>query len=396
MIFRSASAAFVLAGSLCLCAWLSAPALAEPACTTPAQWLNPDDGTALRHDALVEAMAREQVVLLGESHDSAEDHRWQLQTIVALHGRHPDMVLGFEMFPRSSQAVLDRWIDGELSERGFVEAVEWFRIWGFEPALYMPIFHFARQNRVPMIALNVERSLIAEVGRSGWAAVPMERREGVEEPAPAPEGYRDRLAKVYRQKSEDSRQSDQAMRESDDFQNFVAAQLTWDRAMAEALAAKAGSGRDGGPLLVGLVGRFHAAYRYGVPHQLGALGIDSVGVLLTATPEDACADLGADIADAVFVLPDWQEAESYRPLLGVRIENADPGARIMAVSEGSVAEVAGLKTGDRIVAAAGEDLATINDLIRIVRRQASGTWLPLTIARDLERIEVIAKFPVAP
>jgi uncharacterized iron-regulated protein len=52
-----------------------------------------------RGDALV-ALAKRGVVLLGETHDQAEHHRWQLNTIAELFSHRPDMVLGFEMFPR--------------------------------------------------------------------------------------------------------------------------------------------------------------------------------------------------------------------------------------------------------------------------------------------------------
>jgi uncharacterized iron-regulated protein len=44
------------------------------------------------------------------------------------------MVLGFEMFPRRVQPVLDRWSKGELSESDFLREVDWAQIWGFTDA----------------------------------------------------------------------------------------------------------------------------------------------------------------------------------------------------------------------------------------------------------------------
>jgi hypothetical protein len=61
-------------------------------------WVCPDSNEK-RDDALV-ALAKRGVVLLGESHDQAEHHRWQLHAIMALFSHRPDIVLGFEMFPR--------------------------------------------------------------------------------------------------------------------------------------------------------------------------------------------------------------------------------------------------------------------------------------------------------
>ena len=77
-------------------------------------WVDP--GSNEQRDDAVVALAKRGVVLLGESHDQPEHHRWQLHTIAALFSHRPDIVLGFEMFPRRVQPVLDRWSKGELDE----------------------------------------------------------------------------------------------------------------------------------------------------------------------------------------------------------------------------------------------------------------------------------------
>jgi len=46
-----------------------------------------------------------------------------------------------------------------------------------------------------------------------------------------------------------------------------------------------------------------------------------------------------------------------------------------------------------VVRAAGLETRNSDDLIEIVGRQAPGTWLPLSIRRDEQEIELIAKFP---
>ena len=180
------------------------------------------------------------LVLLGESHDTADQHRWQLQTIAALQARGVPLTLGFEMFPRRVQPLLDEWTVGGFSEGEFLDAVEWDRVWGFDPGLYMPLFHFARVNRLPMVALNVERGLIAAVRETGWDAVPAANREGISDPAQPEPAYRESLSAVYLEHLEmRDRQADPV-----GLERFIQAQLTWDRAMAAALAA-------GGPVRVG-------------------------------------------------------------------------------------------------------------------------------------------------
>jgi hypothetical protein len=48
------------------------------------------------------------------------------------------------------------------------------------------------------------------------------------------------------------------------------------------------------------------------------------------------------------------------------------------------------------VRAAGLQTRNSDDLIEVVGRQAPGTWLPLSIKRDGQEIDVIAKFPTRP
>ena len=101
--------------ALLVCAWLyCAFALAAPAACVPvSSWVAPPD-RRVHPDAVLDAAAAKAVVLLGEEHDNAEHHRWQLHTLAALHARRANLILGFEMFPRRVQAALDRWVAGEL------------------------------------------------------------------------------------------------------------------------------------------------------------------------------------------------------------------------------------------------------------------------------------------
>ena len=139
-------------------------------------------------------------MLLGESHTDVDHHHWQLHTLAALHGRGGNVVIGFEAFPRRLQSVLDDWVAGKLTDEAFLKASEWRQVWGYDAALYMPLFQFARLNRIPMIALNVERTLVSQVGQQGWEAVPVAEREGLSDPAPASAAYQRELARVFAMK----------------------------------------------------------------------------------------------------------------------------------------------------------------------------------------------------
>lgn len=172
------------------------------ACAMPGTWIDPANRSALVHDRLMADLATRPVVLLGEHHDNAEHHRWQLRTLAALHGHHPDVAIGFEAFPRRVQPVLDRWVAGELTTDVFLKEVEWEEVWGYDAGLYLPLFHFARQHRLPMLALNVDRSVISKVGRAGFKAVSSEDIEGVSRPVRASTAYRQSLARVFAHKKQ--------------------------------------------------------------------------------------------------------------------------------------------------------------------------------------------------
>jgi uncharacterized iron-regulated protein len=222
-----------------------------------------------RDDAVAE-LATKTVVLLGENHDDPAHHQWQLETISSLFRRQPRLVLGFEMFPRRVQPVLERWSCGELDESTFLSEVDWPRVWGFDPELYLPLFRFAQTNRLPVVALNVDRETNRRVAGEGFA-IPLAQREGVGEPAPASSAYRDRLTAWFSQHP--GAATDPAR-----FERFVRAQTFWDRAMAEALVKAL---RElGRPLIIGIMGRGHIEYGDGVPRQLAALGQGDVAAVL--------------------------------------------------------------------------------------------------------------------
>lgn len=373
-------------------AGLAATAAAAPSasCLSPGQWYTPagERTVAIALPTLLKNLAATRVVLLGERHDDADHHRWQLQVIAALHAQQPNLVIGMEMLPRRAQPVLDQWVAGQLTESDLLTRTEWARVWGFDASMYLPILHFARLNRIPLAAVNVDRAIVSEVGAKGLAAVPEEQREGVGAPAAARRAYRDRLEQVFR---EHGSSSDGAAA----FDRFVQAQLFWDRGFAEGLAAAAK--RPGDPLVVGIMGSGHLAHGDGVPHQLADLGFPGSAVLLPVESDTPCHDLPAGLAQAVFALaPVPASKTTAKPLLGVQLEPGADGVRIADVTAGSVADKAGLRAGDVLRQVASRPVKESRDVVAAVARQAPGTWLPVTVARDGGQIELVAKFPPEP
>ncbi len=365
-------------------------------CLAPGAWYTLHTGGPQRAaaDALLREATRRQVVLLGEQHDSADDHAWQLQTLAALHLLRPHMVIGFESFPRRVQPALDRWIAGELSRREFLEQTEWQKVWNMPPELYMPLFEFARLNRIPMVALNVERTLTEAVSARGWDAVPVEQKEGVSRPAAPVAAYEKTLHEVFLAHGNNESRRERAAAGDADFRRFVESQTTWDRAMAEALAARLRAPAGGeAPLAVGIMGSGHVRYGHGVAHQLRDLGVNEVSLLLPVDGKGDCSALKAGVADAVFAAPAARREAPPPPRLGIQLAAAGGIVEITAVTSGSLAEQTGLRRGDRIVAVAGTAVKTADRVVAAIRAQPAGTWLPMQIRRGEETLDIVVRFP---
>lgn len=269
------------------------PALAEDsaACMVPGHWQAPG-GEVLQRSTVIERASRAQVVLLGENHDDAAHHRWQLETLASIYRNAPGLSVGVEMFPRRLQPVLDAWSRGELDEPAFLEQTEWKKTWGFEPELYMPIFRFVRDHHIPLYALNVDRSEVRKVSGGGWQALDPALAAELGTPAAPLAGYRDSLREVFDAHMTHLPEGHQP--KDGDFERFVDAQLLWDRAMAAGIARQTVKGP-----VVGIMGSGHIRFGHGVPHQLRDLAVGSIYSLIPLATEEACEPLTADIADVV-------------------------------------------------------------------------------------------------
>ena len=265
-------------------------------------------GQTVPFQTLMKVMSKKSVLMLGETHDIAEVHRWQLYVATSIYALRTDMMMGFEMFPRRLQPVLDEWVEGKLDTKTFLEKSEWFSVWGFPPELYLPLFHFCRQNKIRMLALNCYRELVTRVGKLGWDAIPEAERDGLTPAAPPTEAYYDRLS-GYR-KQEPGASSPMGAPDKD---RFMRAMQTWDRAFACNIVHALNEIPEGNPkpIVIGIIGRGHLEYGQGTPYQLADLGITDTAVLLTSDKDQWLPEPDMKMADAVFRI-DMPEPRAVR------------------------------------------------------------------------------------
>src|SRR5262249_43919162 len=156
------------------------------------------------------------------------------------------------------QPYLDAYLAGSLSEDELLKKTEYFERWGFDYRLYRPILLYAKEQGIPVIALNAERELTTKVKEVGFDGLsPAERARLPREIDQSDTAYRDRLRDIYESHPASVR---------GDFEHFWEGQLVWDETMAERVADYLTSNPD--KSMIVLAGSGHIAFGSGVPNRL--------------------------------------------------------------------------------------------------------------------------------
>ena len=242
---------------------------------------------------MVADLKKARVIVIGERHDSAEDHVAQRTIIQALHDSGAILAVGLEMFRAEEQPALDRWVGRDLAIEEFRKIYD--RNWSPEYwNLYNDILIYARQERIPLVGLNISREIPSQVAREGFDSLGASRRRSLGiESCEIPERYRDLLKRVLGEKAEASPRR---------FDNFCQAQLVWDYAMAQAVSAYLAEHPE--RTVVVLCGTFHA-WRHGIPLQLEKIAPGISSRIVLPSSDKTLLNYEILLADADYVW--WQQ-----------------------------------------------------------------------------------------
>jgi len=100
------------------------------------------------------------VIFIGEEHESPVSHQAELTILKGLAKRDSNLVLALEMFERDVQDILEAYLRGEISEKGFLKQS---RPWPNYPEDYRPLIELAKEKGMPVIAANIPRRAAAAV-----------------------------------------------------------------------------------------------------------------------------------------------------------------------------------------------------------------------------------------
>jgi uncharacterized iron-regulated protein len=238
---------------LVLCTLLSCVHLREKT------YLDVYQGEPIYIEEMIESLTKARIVYIGEIHTLKRHHRFQLFVIKALYRENIPLTIGLEMLPFTSQRYLDIWIEGKAEKKEFLQLINWEESWGVDFDLYQPIFNFAREKKIKLLALNTPRYLVKKVAQKGLSSLTDEERNMLPSITPSSEEHREYLAlSLSRHKTLKGKLEQYAYE----------AQDVWDSTMAHYVVEylKSVEGRDN--TMVVLAGSGHMAYGYGIPERV--------------------------------------------------------------------------------------------------------------------------------
>ena len=283
-------------------------------------------------DAIMPQLATHKAVLVGESHTSYADHLNQLAIIKGLHKKWGKIAIGLEMIQQPFQAYLDDYISGQINELEMLRGTQWYDRWRYDFRLYRPIFDFAKQNNIPLLALNVPKEITKRITKVGINGLNKEERaqlpKTLDKSNPA---YVKRLKDVFGAHSHTS---------SKHFDKFLEAQLAWDEGMAKTAASFLQTHTD--YRMVILAGGGHVINREGIPDRLERRIHSKPAVVLNNINGKPSSKQG----DYLLFSPEVKLPAIGR--LGISMNDTSGGVMINAVLPHSAGAKAGLKKNDII------------------------------------------------
>ena len=347
-------------------------------------------GLTVSVEQMIDTVSGSRVIYVGETHDNLEAHRVQLEIIRRLQEQSPGQIsVGVEMFRRSAQDDLDRWQNGNLTDKQFRKLFR--KNWGQGYGLYQPIFEYLKENSIPLIGLKSSRALEQKF------------REGGPDQDGLPEiDLTDDYHRAY----------SMSLFGGNDTHTGVVSKpyqmlLLWEESMAKTVANFLKDKANKNRKLVVLAGGFHVQYGYGIPKRAFRRVPHAYSIILptvTEIPKElknremkmktpvSIPLLASDFSWKVsYIVP-----PSNRIKLGVFLEELESGLKVLKVENGSNADRMNLQKDDVLLELDGNEVANVEGLAAQLQKHSFGDTVRLTIKRGDSEQEVSGVLQEAP
>jgi uncharacterized iron-regulated protein len=221
------------------------------------------------------------IVLLGEHHNSKEDHELQADIVarmlVAIKQKKKELVIGLEMVQKGNpafQEALDVYIKSrndvslEVADKAFIIGTDWGNRWVWDFEVYKPIFHLAREKGIPLVALNVLSETQESVKASGLDGLSdIEREIYVPDPqgfitsvkAPGFQRYTEKvITPSYQFHAENG-----LLGANPSLPKFFSSRILWDEGMSSSATTYLNEAKPD-TMMVVLTGSDHVKFGYGI------------------------------------------------------------------------------------------------------------------------------------
>lgn len=254
-------------------------------------------------EVMLAALAKADVVYVGEQHDDPNTHRLERAVLEGLAARRAGVILSLEMFERDVQQVVDQFASGALPEDRFLAAS---RPWPRYATDYKPLVDFAVSKGWPVVAANVPRPIASEIAKTGMSA--LDGKSEVERAWFAA----DRVCPTddeYFKRFGEAMGSHPAM---DTLKRYYESQCVKDETMAESIVrawqAAAPTVAPARPLVVHYNGAFHSDFGLGTAARVTRRLPEASSIVVTMVPVkdiaalDAAKPEGDDLRRARFLV----------------------------------------------------------------------------------------------
>ena len=325
------------------------------------------------------------VLYVGESHANKASHQVQLKILKTFYEKFGiNIAIGMEMFTRPYQPFLDQWVAGEIDENKFLEETQWDKEWGYDYNLYKDILDFAREKKIPVIALNAPKELVKIVSKKGLKNLSDEERKQLPEIDTT-----DFFHRIY---------LEQAIREhidrSADLEKYNDVQNLWEEYMAQTIVDYLSSWEGKDKKFLAFTGNGHIIYDFGIPEKVfrrthlpyyTICPVEFQDGKPTSEQDLFIPEIPLEPADFVWVIPPL--VEQKRIYLGVQLQRTtDNKLVIQEITPKSPAEKAGFMVGDVISSIDGTAVKGVPDLVHYLQTKKFGDTCIVEIERDGTKI----------